>query len=121
MLEISIPIAPPPGSPDNPVAFINNTDLFAALAAGETYLAPGNVVELIFNVAIDPAVFMTKFQISTNADTVDVTAKLKDLVTSVDLTVILLKHTHIYFTCSFEQFQYVLEKLCRTIQRFTTV
>ena len=95
MSEISIPIAPPPGSPDSPVAFVDNTDLSAALAAGETYLAPGNVVELTFNVTIDPAVFMTKVQISTNGDTVDMTAKLEDVDTIVDLTVILLKHPHI--------------------------
>jgi len=94
MSEVRIPIATPPGSPDNPVAFIDNADIFAALAAGETYLTPGNVMELIFNVDIDPAVFMTMVQISANADTVDMTAKLEDLVTTVDLTVIFLKQTH---------------------------
>jgi len=105
MSEVCIPIATPPGSSDNPVAFINSIDLLVALAAGETYVAPANVVELAFNVTIDPAVFMTKFQISTTGHTVDVTAKLEDLVTSVNLTVTLLKHTNIYSTCSFEQFQ----------------
>jgi len=95
MVEVSIPFAPHPDSPDNPVAFINNNDLFAALAVGATYLAPGNIHLVTFNVTIDPAVFMSKFQISTNGDTVDVTAKLEDVDTIVDLTVIFLKHTHI--------------------------
>jgi len=93
MVEVSIPIAPPPGSSDSPVAFINNTGLFAALVAGETYMAPADVVEIIFNVNIDPAVYMTEFQIITNAEPVVVTAKLEDVDTTVDLTVILLKHT----------------------------
>jgi len=93
MVEVSIPISPPPGTPGSPVAFINNSDLFATLAAGKTYVAPANVVELTFNVTIDPAVFMTEFQISTTGETVAMTAKLEDVDTLVDLTVILLKHT----------------------------
>jgi len=94
MGEVSIPIATFPDSPDSPVAFINNIELFTALAAGEMFLVPGNVVTFI--VTIVPAVFMIKFQIATNGETVVVIAKLRDVDTIVDLTVIVLHHTNLY-------------------------
>jgi len=94
MAEFSIPIATLPGSPDSPLAFINNVDLVMALAAGEMFLAPGNVRGFTFIATIVPAVFMIKFEIGTNGDTVFVIAKLKDVDTIVDLTVKLLNHTH---------------------------
>ena len=87
MAEVSIPIANLPGSPDQPVAFINNATIFTPLAAGETYLAPENVVELTFNVTFDPAVLMSKFQINANGETA-LKAKLENVDTLVDLTVI---------------------------------
>ena len=97
MVEISIPFAPPPGSPDNPVAFINDIYLFTALEAGQTFLAHYNVMELTFNVTIDPAVLMTKFQISTNGETVDVKVQPEEIDTILNLTVISLIHTHIFY------------------------
>jgi len=97
MVEVSIPFAPPPGSPDNPVAFINDIDLFTALEAGQTLLAHYNVMELTFNVTIDPAVLMTKFQISTNGETVDVKVQPEEIDTILNLTVIYLIHTHIFY------------------------
>jgi len=97
MVEVSIPFAPPPGSPDNPVAFINNIELFTALQDGQTFYAPENAEELIFNVNIDPAVVLTKFNISTNGGTVDVKVQMEEIDTILDLTVIFLKHTHALF------------------------
>jgi len=94
MVEVSIPFAPPPGSPDNPVAFINNIELFTALQDEQTFYAPDNALELTFNVNIDPAVFMTKFNFSTNAATVDVNVQLEDVDTFLNLTVIFPKLTH---------------------------
>jgi len=94
MVEETLPISTLPGSSDSPVAFINNADLFTALVAGETFTAPADAVVLTFNVIIDPAVFMTKFQIRTNGEAVVVKVKLEDVDTLVDLTVKLVIYTH---------------------------
>ena len=120
-MEVGIPIALPPGSSESPVAFINNIDLFAALVAGETYVAPDNVVEIIFNVNIDPAVYMTEFQIRTNGEPVVVTAKLEDVDTTVDLTVILLNHTIYISHALLNNSNAFGKKLFTIIQRYIIV
>jgi len=104
LTEVSLPIASLPGSPDNPVAFINNADTFTALAAGETFLAPDDILQLAFNVTIDPTVIMTNFQIDTNAETVDVKVKLEEVDTIMDLTVILLNTTNTYCAFTFKRY-----------------
>jgi len=98
MSEVIIPIATPPGSSDNPVAFINNSDIFTPLAAGETFLAPDDVLLLAFNVTIDPAVTMTSFQIGNNGETV-VKVKLEEGDTIIDLTVIFSITNECIFLC----------------------
>jgi len=117
MLEVSIPIATLPDSPDSYVAIINNIDLFTTLSAGEMFLVPGNVMGFTFITTIVPAVFMTTFQIGTNGETVFVIAKLKDLDTIVDLTVILLYHLNLYCACTFERFKCDLEIIFRKVKR----
>jgi len=93
--EVSIPIDNLPGSPDRPVAFINDAAIFTPLAAGETYLAPEQVVVIPFNVTIDPAVLMTNFQIITNGQKVEVQIQLEEVDPILNLTVIFLEHKHI--------------------------